>query len=125
MSKETVKQIKARLVNDVRKQYESKLQDLNNKLIYWKQRSNKYESECEALVQDNNRLKNENEILRDKLSQYEDWIIRMQEFCNLKDSERPQAFKMYIEGIQEKSNKDKEIANALAFTRRMLSIFSI
>lgn len=97
--KETKKQIEANLRNKLAKQY-------NQEREYQRDRYSKlwcdYMQKCDEAKALNNKV---NE-LKEKIEQYEDWIHRLQEFCNMNEDEREKAvrdlkeerkFKTYIE----------------------------
>ena len=93
---ETKKQIVARVTNEVSKRYSQKVKDLTENIRF--------------LTTKNSELYNNNVKLRakysealEKIQQYEDWINRLQEFCNLPDNERDNAIKLYL---QEKKNTE-------------------
>jgi len=91
---ETKKQIVARVTNEVSKRYSQRVKDLTENIRF--------------LTTKNSELYNNNVELRakysealEKIQQYEDWINRLQDFCNLPDNERDNAIKLYL---QEKKN---------------------
>lgn len=91
---ETKKQIVARVTNEVSKKYSQRIKDLTENIRF--------------LTTKNSELYNNNVELRakysealEKIQQYEDWINRLQEFCNLPDNEREDAIKLYL---KEKKN---------------------
>ena len=105
--KETKKQIKAQLINEMSKKLDAKFKDVEERATRWK--NNYYEAcaKCNELAKEKDRLQEENETLKDQLNQHKEWIERMQEFCNLPEEERQSAMKTYIEGIEAKKNADE------------------
>lgn len=91
---ETKKQIVARVTNEVSKRYSQRVKDLEER---YKKLVTKYEN----LYIEKAKLKADYDDVKEKLEQQEDWIRRLQEFCNLPDAEREGAIKLYL---QEKKN---------------------
>lgn len=88
--KETRKQIEAQVRNKLAKQYNERLELANKgKAEAWK-----------AFYRANQDLKEENERLKEKIEQYEDWIYRLQEFCNLPEDMRDKAIREYTEEVK-------------------------
>jgi hypothetical protein len=88
--KETKKQIEANLRNKLARQY-------NQEREYQRERYSKlwcdYMQKCDEAKALNNKIYE----LQDKIDQYEDWIHRLQEFCNMNEDEREVAIKKYKE----------------------------
>lgn len=82
----------------VSKQYAEKISYLQELLCDTRV---KYNDTCVK----NRQLYAENEELKEKLREYEDWIERLQEFVNMNSDEREQAVKKYRE--------EKEINEAM------------
>ena len=59
---------------------------------------------------ENKKLREENDELKEKIRVYEEWLDRMQEFCNLPEEERMNAVKNYQTKIKTNIAM-KEIAN--------------
>ena len=88
--KETRKQIEAQVRNKLAKQYNERLELANKgKAEAWK-----------AFYGANQDLKEENERLKEKIEQYENWIERLQEFCNLPEDMRDKAIRKYTEEVK-------------------------
>lgn len=94
--KQTTKQVKAQIINELTKKYNDKyegqivsLQTLNKQL----------NAENKVLRESNDELVEKNEELVNKVLQYEEWINRLQEWCNLPDDEREKAIKQYKDNI--------------------------
>ena len=86
--KETRKQIVERTRSEVARQYSVKIEEMRGQ----------YErlfNEFEQLSKQVKQLRTENDSLREINSQYEDWINRLQDFCNLPDEEREEAINRY------------------------------
>ena len=86
MSKETAKQMKARLINEISAKYSSKMTEmmvenafLKNEVLHWREQVSN--------------LKEENRELKDKVEKFEDWNRRLQEFMDMEPEERETAFK--------------------------------
>ena len=76
----TRKEIEETLRNKLAKSYKVKIDTLQEKVVYW---SDKY-FELLKRYQD---LKETVGYLQEQIDQYEDWIHRLQEFCNIPDEE--------------------------------------
>lgn len=91
--KETRKQIEAQVRNKLAKQYNERLELANKgKAEAWKA----FYGACK----NNQDLREENERLKEKVEQYEDWIYRLQEFCNLPEDMRDKAIRKYTEEVK-------------------------
>lgn len=82
----------------------------------------KYNEQLRALQRENAELREQNTELLNKyndaqakLSEYEDWIERMQEFCNMSEDDR----KAYLNAQQVQG----EMAGLLSVTARLLKGF--
>ena len=84
MAKETKKQIKAQLINEVSAQYKHDVER-------WKNNYNEMFEIAKKAEEERDEAKKKLHEIEDKLSQYEDWIERLQEFCNLSDEDREKA----------------------------------
>lgn len=98
MAKQSQKAIKAQLINELSKQYKQKYKDTIKTLQERLTQSNKVNKE---LTFQCNRLQNENDELREKINKYEDWIRRLQEWCNLPEDERTKAIAEYNKEFNE------------------------
>ena len=88
--KETRKQIEAQVRNKLARQYNERLKlAYESKVEAW----NSYDRVC----RDNQDLREENERLKEKVEQYENWIDRLQEFCNMPDDMRDKAIQKFVE----------------------------
>ena len=83
---------------------------------------NELRDENRALSKEKRDLKNRNEVLQEKLSQYEDWIVRLQEFCNLPDGERETAYKEYMDSLKEKISANKQFVAMESFYNRIFGM---
>ena len=120
MAKETKKQIKAQLINEVQRSYQQKMDSYElrisnlSKLFQNEQEySHNLRKKCTELEESNNELKN-------KVAQYEEWVERMQDFCNLPENERQQAFATYLDEIRSKTEANDAISNL----GRMYNVFT-
>ena len=120
--KENKKQIKAQVVNEVKKRYEQKLKEKDDGISFWMDSYKKREKEFRETKSQNAKLKEENESLKQKLAQYEDWLDRMQEFCNLPEEERKQAFDSYMEGIRKQTKLNEQMSQFTSFLGRYTSL---
>ena len=86
MTKQTKKQIKAELINEVSASYRSRIKALEDKVKYLseelqRKKTELYEFKQRALTAE------------DELEQYADWNRRLQEFMDMSPEEREKAFK--------------------------------
>ena len=106
--KETVKQIKARVINEVNTKYAKRIEDTENSLKEWRTKYFEEINRSEELSKKNKELREENDSLKAKIQQYDEWIERMQDFCNLPEEERRDAFETYFDNIKSE-NESKEV----------------
>ena len=84
--KETKKQIKAQLINEIAAKYKSRIDNLESEIKRLTERGFKMQIWNEALVSENIRLK-------EQVEKYEDWNHRLQEFMDMNPEERDKVFK--------------------------------
>lgn len=101
--KASLKEIREQTRNEVAKQY-------NAKIINYKTRIQTLEKSKDGLCQHIHELRKENDELKEKLHIYEDWINRLQDFCNLPDEEREKAVKQYQTNIEVNEKLDNLMA---------------
>jgi cell shape-determining protein MreC len=119
--KETKKQIKAQVINELKKKFDADtkhLVEVNERLT--NEKVQLLEKFCDC-TKENRKLKEENEQLREENSRYKDWIERMQEFCNLPENERESAFKTYLDSIKADSNMKDVISRMGKFYSNVFS----
>lgn len=115
MTKETKKQIKAQVINDVQKQFARKVADVESSRDYWRTCATNAQEECRQLRINARKLEEENGELKQKVLQYEDWVERMQEFCGLPDGERQKAFTTYMDGVKAQTERDETLKHTADF----------
>jgi len=93
--KETRKQIIARTRNEISKSYNDRIKDLEN-------RNKSLLNDFVEMTRKNKDLREEVDKLNERICQYEDWINRLQEFCNLPEDARKDAIQKYK--IEKKLN---------------------
>ena len=120
--KETKKQIKAQAINEVRKLYEQKMEQMIRSIDALRQKCSEAEASCRQIRKDCARLRDENEELKQKVAQYEEWIDRMQEFCNLPEGERKKSFLTYMDSIKKRIERDDEMKAAESFFNHYISL---
>jgi len=120
--KETKKQIKAQVINEVRRQYDQKLQQKTEAIAAWQKRYMESDAVRRDVSKECRQLRDENLELKQKVQQYEDWIERMQEFCGLPDGERQKAFTTYMDGIKAKAERDEALKHTAEFFGRFTSV---
>lgn len=121
--KENKKQIKAQVINEVQKQFAKKLADMETSLNYQKTCVKGLEDENKVLRSENGQLKEENQTLKLKVEQYNEWVERLQDFCNLPENERKQAFESYLDSMKAKASKDKSITHLMNMIDHVSSLF--
>lgn len=110
--KETKKQIIARIRNEVAKAYNDKIKDLEA-------RNKRLLDDFVEMARKNRDLRNSVEELNEKISQYEDWINRLQEFCNLSDNEREEAMNRY----HTQKNIDKHLSKLMNVYSSLFNLY--
>jgi hypothetical protein len=120
--KESKKQIKAQVVNEVRRQYDDKLIDKDNRIANLNKVVNDLSKHCREKEIEIDKLSDENSLLKEKVSLYEDWIERMKEFCGLPDGERQKEFKTYVDGLKAQKEKDDIVKETADFFNRMTTV---
>ena len=120
--KQTKKQIKAQCMNELQGRFDrmnarmlAENQSLHRILKY-------YNEENERLSKERNSLKSSNEDLKEKLREYEDWITRLQDFCNLPDGEREAAYKEYMDSLKQKTSANKQFVAMESFYNRIFGM---
>lgn len=106
--KQTKKQMKAQLINEVRRQYDTKISSLEARLHDANERlSEAYQKQRElvAKMQDHDELVEENRKLHD-------WVNRMQDFCNMP----PDQFKKELEKMQNEYEASNMLKNLTRYT---------
>ena len=121
--KESAKQIKARITNEVRNQYAHRLEETKAQIDVWKEKYIKSEKEWYEIHDENNKLKEENDSLKQEITQYKEWIERMQDFCNLPEEERMPAFKTYMDEVQSNLHANETFDNIMKMFAPMLSYY--
>ena len=112
--KETKKQITAQVTNK-----------LTSKFNIERERLQKRCSELwvlyDAEVKKRKELQEENLKLKDQIEKYEDWNLRLQEFCNMPNGEREKAIEAFkVE--QQAQHKYAEFVDQLDFFKQALGI---
>ena len=102
MKQKTTAQIREEIRKDMNKLFEKKYKYLSDDLERYK---NLYHTEMQKRVHKNYEcaeLKEENAKLKEKITQYEDWIERLHDFMNI-EKERENAFKTYVSEMQSRA----------------------
>lgn len=91
--KQTLKEVRAQLTNEIskryREKYESEIESLRTAYNILSEQNAK-------LHKENKNLTEELEELEEKVGVYEDYIQRLQDFCNIPDEERDEEVKKYM-----------------------------
>lgn len=101
--KASLKEIREQTRNEVAKQYKKKISD-------YEERIHALHLSHENMWKKWSELSKENDELKEKLHIYEDWINRLQDFCNLPDEEREKAVKQYQTNIEVNEKIDSLMA---------------
>ena len=121
--KESRKQLKAQAINEAKRMYEFRIESLQKSLERCNSEIKLYRDECHKATVEASSLKRENDELKNKLAQYEEWIERMQDFCNLPEGERQQAFKTYLDNIRANTESAEALNHIHSFMDRISSLF--
>lgn len=108
MAKESKKQIKAQVINEVEKRYRDKITHLTIEVKKWV-------NEVLILRNENRQLKDENLKLTAELEKYEDWNRRLQEFMNMSSEEREQ----YITNMQIQTKVSQKMDSFLTMFKHL------
>lgn len=120
MAKQSKKQIKAQVINEVQRSYQYKIESYEERIKRLSDMFQKEQNANRELRLRCSKLESTNTELSEKVSQYEEWIERMQDFCNLPENERQKAFATYLDGIKSKTEANEAISNL----ERMYSAFA-
>ena len=96
------KEMKAQLINVLSKQFKTKYEDKIDRLSKRVDSLSEKNIELEKKVRE---LSIRNEELEQKNNQYEDWIQRLQDFCNMTDEDR----KREIESLKIRQKTIREM----------------
>ena len=77
------------------KQYSDKIANLEKTIQEHSQLSVEALNRASYISVENKKLREENDELKEKIRVYEEWLDRMQEFCNLPEDERLNAVRQY------------------------------
>ena len=101
MKQKTTAQIREEVRKDLTKTFEKKYQYLVDDVERYKRLYNVVKTQRNNIYKGYNELKDENEALKEKITQYEDWIERLHSFMDINDEEeRKAAFETYIKEKQ-------------------------
>lgn len=101
--KQTLKEIRGQLTNEISKQYKERYE---NEVNAYKTINQKLVVQNEKLCKECTERKYKIEELEDKVRGYEEWIERLQFFCNIPDEKREDAVKEYL--TLKKMNEEME-----------------
>lgn len=105
MVKVRTPQIREHERQKLEKTYKERINRLEKSVEYWKDKSYEINSRITNFQSLNEKLVEENETLKEKVRQYEEWIDRLQEFCNMPEDERIKAV--------EKFKQETEVTKAM------------
>lgn len=109
MAKETKKQIKAQLTNELSRKFDERVKDIKASAKRWQDEYLEIQKSNLDLIKRNKELTDENLRLKDQLEQYQEWVERMQDFCNLPEHDRQYAFKTYLSEIESKAEANETL----------------
>jgi len=121
--KETKKQIKAQLINGVRKQFEYQLQRKDDQIAHMQTLFNREQDRRIELERKNRELIDANLRLREQIEEFKDWIERMQDFCNLPEEERGPAFRTYLDELKTRRQSEESMKGLVDSLSIYSSIF--
>lgn len=104
MSMENKKKLKAQLINEVRKEYSNKIENLTKE-------NGRLKEENQRLKEEHCQLSERILELSNELEQYKDWNERMQEFVNMSDEERNET----IENIRKTKETSERFTSMFGF----------
>jgi chromosome segregation ATPase len=112
MSKQTKKQIEANLRNKLASQYKDKTEQLKAEKAALEIKYNKlWRESCE--------IKRERDELKEKVSQYEDWNRRLQEFMDMSEEDRT----AYVENLKRRKELNDAISHFGFYTQMLGNLF--
>ena len=103
MSKQSKKQIKAQCMNEIAAQY-------RQRQAYWESRWKEFEPKYIKMKEERDEAVERARKAEAKLSEYEDWIQRLQDSCNMTDEDRQRAIekdRMEFKHAQAMESYDK------------------
>ena len=106
--KETKKQIKAQLTNEIAAKYKSRIDNLESEIKRLTERGFKMQIWNETLVSENIRLK-------EQLEKYEDWNRRLQEFMDMSEEDRNK----YLSELHIQSKLNQKMDSFLNFFQHL------
>lgn len=107
--KETKKQIKAQLTNEIANRYRAEILNLKSDVAHYRAM---YAEEKKRTMQ----LQSECSELKDKVEQYEDWIRRLQEFMDMEPDTRDKA----IADLKVRSEISQKMKGVMDFYSRFM-----
>lgn len=116
MGRESKKQIKAQLINEVAKTYTDRLQREQDKFgrMY-----HTMKNITDKLKKENLKLQEENLKLQEKVEQQEDWIRRLQEFMDMDVDTRQETIAQY----RTSKELNDRFSNIIGMYEKMFKIF--
>ena len=90
----------------------------NEEKEYYRERIEKLAKENRELQSELHDKNDELIAMKDKVDQYEDWIRRLQEFCNMPEGEREKAIEAY------KADNESKLRFKQFMSSPMISMFS-
>lgn len=112
MGRESRKQIKAQVTNEVRNKYFKIIESKNEEINRLLQRGFKIQMWNEELVAENNRLK-------EQLEKYKDWNRRLQEFMDMDPDSREEVITQY----RTSKELNDRFSNILNMYEKMFGMF--
>lgn len=97
----------------ITKQYSDKIANLEKTIQEHSRLRVEALNRAQKTIEANQKLREENDELKEKIRVYEEWLDRMQEFCNLPEDERLNAVQNYQTKIKTNAAM-KEIAKVFS-----------
>lgn len=94
---ESKKALKQKIINEVSLQYKKKYDDKVKSLLAY---NNNLHRQYDKIYAENARLQQQVAELREVKAQYEDWIERLLDFCNLPEEERTEAATEFVATVK-------------------------
>lgn len=86
--------------NRIAKQYAQKITLLEKSIEEHSKLRVEALNKVQKTIEDNQKLREENDGLKEKIRVYEEWLDRMQDFCNLPENKRMNAVRQYQSKIK-------------------------
>lgn len=106
----STKQLRAQIINEVSKEYKNKYEDRITQLQELLHETNIKLRNCQS---DLRPLKVENDDLSQKVHQYQDWIIRLQDFMDMPEEVRQVEIENHKKRLQGEFTVDEKLSSLI------------